>query len=99
MGSRGPRGGGGPVGADARGGGARRRGTKTAACASWRPFTKPAASFSPPATKVKRGMGDSAHAPSAARSERRLEGEPDARGHRVGVFRIASCRHTVENLG
>src|SRR2546422_7423793 len=36
---------------------------------------------------------------SAARSERQLEGQPDARGHRVGVFRVACCRHTVENLG
>src|SRR5439155_24721020 len=52
-----------------------------------------------PDTKVKRGMGDTAHAPSAARSERRLEGEPDARGHRVGVFRVTCRRHAVENLG
>src|SRR3989442_12769809 len=44
-------------------------------------------------------MSDSAHAQTAARSDGRLEGEPDARGHRVGVFRIACCRHTVENLG
>src|SRR5436309_8825889 len=36
---------------------------------------------------------------SAARSERQLEGQPDARGHRVGVFRIACRRHAVENLG
>src|SRR2546428_467017 len=36
---------------------------------------------------------------SAARSERRLEGEPDARGHRVGVFRIACRLDAVENLG
>src|SRR3989441_772875 len=36
---------------------------------------------------------------SAASSERRLEGEPDARGHRVGVFRIACRLDAVENLG
>src|SRR3989442_9979335 len=36
---------------------------------------------------------------SAARSERQLEGEPDARGHRVGVFRIACRLDAVENLG
>ena len=39
-------------------------GTKTAACASWRPFTIAGASFSHPATKVKRGMGDSAPCPA-----------------------------------
>src|SRR5207247_11216993 len=63
------------------------------------PFIITGASFSHPDTKVKRGMGDTAHAPSAARSERRLEGEPDARGHRVGVFRVTCRRHAVENLG
>src|SRR5436309_15254037 len=37
---------------------------------------------------------------SAARSERRrLEGEPEARGQRVGVFRLAYRVHAVENLG
>src|SRR2546426_10801175 len=36
---------------------------------------------------------------SAAHSERQLEGQPDARGHRVGVFRIACRLHAVENLG
>src|SRR2546422_5421941 len=91
--------GGGAVWADARAGAARMSGTRTAGCASRRPFTIPGASFPPPATKVKRGMGDTAHAPSAARSERRLEGEPDARGHRVGVFRIACRQDAVENLG
>src|SRR5947199_6585357 len=37
---------------------------------------------------------------SAARSERRrLEGEPEARGQRVGVFRLTDRVHAVENLG
>src|SRR3989441_4491618 len=90
---------GGAVWADAPTAAARMMGTRTATCASRRPFTITGASFSHPATKVKRGMGDAAHAPSAARSERRLEGEPDARGHRVGVFRIACRQDAVENLG
>src|SRR3989442_13657374 len=36
---------------------------------------------------------------SAARSERRLEGEPDARGHRVGVFRLTFRDDAYDILG
>src|SRR2546425_7489 len=90
---------GGAVWADAPAAARRSRARTAETCAGRRPFTIAGASFSHPDSKMKRGMGDTAHAPlCCARWRADLEAEPQAGRRQVAVVRLPLREHTVEEL-
>src|SRR5207244_13485100 len=88
---------GGAVWADAPAAARRSRARTGDTCAGSRPFTIAGASFSHPDSKMKRGMGDTAHAPLCCpRWRADLEAEPQAGRRQVAVVRLPLHEHIVE---